>query len=91
MSTFSSALTALAGPLAKRVLVSLGIGIVSYAALLATLHSALDHAKALFGAVPADLLQIIARFGFFDAMAIEAGALIASVTLIAGSRLARLT
>lgn len=91
MSTLSSLLTAAAGPIAKRVLVSLGVGIVSYAALSAALSGALTLAKSYFAGMPSDLLNIAAMAGFFDAFSAVAGGMIAAVSIVSTTKLARLT
>ena len=90
MSTFSSAMMALAGPMAKKVLASLGIGLITYVGVDAAVTAALNAAKSNFGGLTADIVQIAALFGVFTALSIVAGGLIAGVTMIALERFGKI-
>lgn len=81
MPGLGSFLVAIAGPLVRKALTSLGIGIVSYAALATALNSALSAAKSTLGGFSGDAAAIVQLSGVFDAFAIIAGALIARVAL----------
>jgi cell division protein FtsX len=91
VSTFSSALTALAGPLAKKVLQSLGIGFLTFAGVDVAVSAALSAAKSNFAGISADILTILGMAGFFTAFSIIAGGITAGVSMMAFSRLAKLT
>lgn len=62
-------------PLITRVLAAAGMGTVTYVGATTALESALAGAKASFGALGADMLNIMLLSGFFDAMSISAGGL----------------
>lgn len=84
---FGSFLAALAGPIAKRVLVALGFGIISYSAVSAALSAALSAAKAAWSGLTGDTLALIQMAGVNTAASILAGALIARVALGVTSKL----
>lgn len=83
-------LIALVGPLVKRALVALGIGVVSYAGftLLATQvrNQVLSHVSGLTG----DAYAIIAMSGAFEAIGIMLGGLAARAALMAIERFNRI-
>lgn len=83
MGGLATVLASLVGPLAKRVLVALGIGIVSYAGATAALNGALGAASAAFGGMTGATMQIMAMAGGFQAVAIIAGGLTAGVAFSA--------
>lgn len=80
-------LAAAVGPLAKRVLISLGVGVVTYAAVVAALKTALDAAKATIGGAAPDVVAILAIGGFWTAFAIIAGGMTAAIAVQATSTL----
>jgi hypothetical protein len=75
-------LVALAAPLARKVMFSLGLGVVSYGALTAALTAALSAAKQNLAGFTGDALSILQNTGVFTAMSIIAGALTARVGLM---------
>lgn len=75
----ASWLMALIGPLAARVMLSLGLGVVTLTGLDTAISSALSQAKAAFGGMPSDVLMIVAKFGFFDFMSITSGGVISGL------------
>jgi cobalamin synthase len=79
-------LVALAAPAVKRVLASLGIGIVSYAALSAVVTQAINSARSAFGGITGDLAGLLGLAGMGEAAAILAAALMARVTYSAAKR-----
>jgi len=81
MSGFGTFLAAVAGPIAKKVLVSLGFGIASYAAVSAGLGMVLASAKGAWGGLGGDALALIQMAGVSVAASIYAGALTARVSL----------
>lgn len=70
------------GPLAKRVLLSIGVGTVTYAGLTVALNQALSAAKGALGGMSGDLVQIMALAGMFDSMAIIAGGMVAALSFM---------
>lgn len=91
MSSLAGALTALAGPLAKKVLTSLGIGIITFVGMEAAVTAALSAAKASFSGIGPDIAAIVAMFGTFTACSIIAGGITACLTMMSFKRLGLLT
>ena len=90
MGGLGSWLVALAGPLAKQVLFSLGVGVVSFVGLDVALNALLNTAKASWGGSSATVAAYVAMFGGNTALSIIAGALIARISLIPLKSLSRL-
>lgn len=90
MSTFSALAVSLAGPVVKKALQALGIGIVSYAAVLAAFSAAQSQILALYGQAPASMLWMVERAGLAQAMGIILGALAAKFGLQAIGKLGRI-
>jgi len=90
MSGFASLLTSVAGPVAKRALQALGIGVISYAAVQAAFSAAQAQMLALYGQAPASMMWIVERAGFSSALGIILGAVAAKFGLAAVSKLGRL-
>lgn len=81
MGALGTWVLALAGPFIKKALVSLGVGIVSYAAVSAALASALSAARGAWSGLAGDALAMISMAGIGTAASILAGALTARVAL----------
>jgi len=90
MSTLSGALTALAGPLAKKVLSALGIGFLTYAGVETAVQGAMSAAKSNFSGVASDVAAILAMSGTFTAMSVIAGGITAGLTMMVFSKLAKI-
>lgn len=84
-------LLALAGPLARQVLVSLGIGLVTFVGLDAAVNGALDAVKNNLGSLSGPMVQIFGMAGVFTAFSIIAGGVTAGVSMIALKRLGAVT
>ncbi|EHP43593.1 hypothetical protein OR16_07796 [Cupriavidus basilensis OR16] len=80
-------LMALAGPLARQVLVALGIGLITYLGLDLAVSAALSAAKSSLGGMPASAAAILARGGIFTAMSILAGGVTARVSMMTMKKL----
>lgn len=87
MGSLATWLAGLAWPLVSRVLVSLGIGVVSYAGASVALNAALDASRGAFGAIGGPVMQIMAMAGGFQAVSIIAGALVAGLAFTAIKKL----
>lgn len=87
MSTIAAFLMALVGPVAKRVLLSLGFGLVSYAAIATAVNSLLGSAKSAWGGMTGDVLSLVQLSGANTAVSIIAGAIVAKVALMAVTKL----
>lgn len=81
MNSWSAWLLALGSPIAKRVLVALGFGIVSFAAAKTVVESAFASAQGALGGLGGETLAIVARSGAFDALSIIAGGVIGGLAL----------
>jgi hypothetical protein len=79
-TTFSGVLTALAAPLAKKVLAALGMGVVSYAAITAALAAVTSAVTSAYGAITGDLAAILSLAGFGQALGIILGAMASRLT-----------
>lgn len=91
MGGFAGLLMALAGPLARQVLISLGIGLITYVGVDAAVAGALSAAKATLGQLSASVAAVLARAGMFTALSILAGGLTARVSMLALKRMGRVT
>ena len=83
MTGLGTFLASIAAPIAKRVMIALGFGVVSYAAMTAALNAALSAAKSAWAGLAGfpEALQLIQMAGVNTAGSIIAGALVARVAL----------
>lgn len=79
------------GPLAKRVLIALGIGVVSYSGLALVADQIKDEVLSSLSGLSGAGYSVIAMTGFFEAVGILLGALSARVALMVVDRLARVS
>lgn len=87
MSTLGSMLQAAAGPLARRALQALGIGVLTYVGVDTALGALLSTARTSWTGMSADVAAYVAMAGGNTALSIIAGALVARITLISLKRL----
>lgn len=78
-------------PLAKKVLVSLGIGWVTYSGLTLIVDQVKQEIVATFGQVGGATMQILTLSGIPQAVGIVLGALTAGAALLVYSRLQKVT
>ena len=83
MGSIGTFLVGLAGPVVRRILISLGIGLVSYAALSTALNAAINSAKSAFGGMTGDVMNLVQLSGAGECLSIIAGAMIARVAMLA--------
>ncbi|BEU70737.1 MULTISPECIES: DUF2523 family protein [Ralstonia solanacearum species complex] len=83
-------LMALIGPLARQLLVSIGIGLITFVGLDAAVGAALSAAKSSLSGMPAVAAAILARGGVFTALSIIAGGITARISLMTLKRMGRL-
>jgi hypothetical protein len=81
MGAVGTWLVSLAGPAIRKILLSLGIGVVSYAAISTALNASIGAAKSAFTGIGADTLSFLAMAGLPTAISVISGALIAKVGL----------
>jgi len=84
-------LLAIAGPLAIRVLSALGIGFVTYGGLTLVANQVRDQVLSGLSGLSGSAYQVIAMTGIFESIGIMLGALSARATLMAISKIGRIT
>jgi len=90
MSTLAAFLISVIGPLAKRLLVSLGIGVVSYAALSTLLNDLIQSTLTNYQLIDSKVLAILNLAGVGTALGIITGGLVTSLSLIMLKRFTKL-
>lgn len=80
----------LAGPIAIRVLTTLGLGIVTYVGFDAALTSIFGQIQVQFGALSADLAGLLFMSGVPTAMAMIMSAMFARIAIVQVSKIQRL-
>lgn len=83
MMTLASFLMYIAGSLAARVMLALGISIVSYAALTTLVSSLISQMQTQYNSLPATTLQLANLGGMGHFLAMVSAAFVARVSLIA--------
>ena len=86
MASFGAAIATMAGPVVKRALAALGIGVVSYSAVTGAVNSLISASASAFGGLGAIPAAFIAMAGLTQAFSIVAGGLTASVAFSALKR-----
>ena len=81
MAGLGTLLVGLAGPVAKKVLTSLGFGIVSFAAMSSALNAALAAARNTLTGFTGEAAAMVQLSGVFVGFSIIAGALVARLSL----------
>lgn len=76
MGGIAAFLMAMAGPMVMRMLLSVGVGTVTFVALTAAVNALLSSAKTATAGLTGVVFQLVAMAGFFDAMGIAGGALV---------------
>lgn len=84
-------LLSLVWPLAKKVLVSLGIGVVTYAGLSLIATQVAGEVQALWGQLPTSIMQIGSLLGIPQSVGIILGAITARVSFVAVGRIGKMT
>lgn len=87
MGNFGVFLVALAGPVARRVMLSLGLGLVSYAGLALIADQVRDAVLANYGTLSGSVLELLNLIGFGQAVGIVLGGIIARAAFAAVSRI----
>lgn len=73
-------------PLTKRILIAAGVGVVTYAGIDTAFSYAKDQVISSYGAMGADVANIVSLAGFGDSIGIVLGAIAARIALIAVSK-----
>lgn len=76
-------LQAAVGPLAVRVLTSLGIGVISYAGLTVSVNSALSYAQTQYAGLPSAVANLAGLAGFGQCLGIITAAITFRVAFLA--------
>lgn len=87
MGRWSALFAALAGPLAKRVVVALGFGVVSIVGVRAAIDAAMASVAGAFGGMGAEVGALVARAGFFQAVSIVMGGVVGGLVFMQMKRL----
>ena len=82
MSTLAAFLLSITGTLAARVMLSLGIGIVSFAAITTLANTLISSMQTYYGDIPTTVLQLIGLGGIGDLLAMISSAVIVRLTLV---------
>lgn len=90
MANLFAWLLAAAWPIAKKVLLMLGIGWATYEGLTALVNSVIGHAQSNWGAVSGAVLQISSLGGIPEVLGIICGALVARGTFMVAGRLTKI-
>lgn len=77
-------------PLAKRVLIALGIGVLTYGGYSVLVDSLKTHVIEKWGQIPTTTLNVLTLAGFTEAFGIVLGAIAVRVGIGAMSRLGRI-
>ena len=91
MANLAVWLMSMVGPLAKKILVVLGIGTISYAAMTPLLNSLINHAKTSYGQIGGALAQFLALAGIPEVFGIISGALLARLSFMLLNRLGKVS
>lgn len=82
--SFSALMMMLAGPLARQVMISLGLAVVTYTGVDLAVNGLLDAAKAAWtGSLSADVVSYLALSGVNTGLSLLAGAISGRVALFA--------
>lgn len=82
MDSIAGWLASISWPLISRALVALGIGTVTYTGVNTAVTGAFDSAKVLFSGMTAEVLQLLAKAGMFEAMSIMSGGVISGLAFL---------
>lgn len=81
-------LGAIAWPLISRVLVSIGIGTITYTGVNLALTTVLDKVNLAKDSITGPLAELLALAGFFDAITIVCGGLVAGLSMMVMQKMA---
>jgi len=91
MANLTAWLMALAFPLVKRVMLSLGLGFITYEGLSLIGAQVQNLVVSNWGALPASMLQILNMAGFGQFVGIILSAITARIALVAVGRIGKVT
>lgn len=89
MANLAAWVLSLVSPLVLRVMALLGLGVVSYAAIVPLLNTVLSAAASNYGAIPQSISQFLSLVGAPQAFGLIGGAMIARLSLVALSKIGR--
>jgi Protein of unknown function (DUF2523) len=91
MAFFFPALASAAGPIAKQVLASLGVGVITYAGLSLLVDNITASVQANYGMLPSSAAAIADLLGVGAAFGIILGAIVARVSYAAIGKIGKLS
>lgn len=89
MNSWAAWLLSLVEPIAKRAAIALGFGFVSYEGAKVAVEAALASMQSALSGLVGEVAALLARAGFFEALSIMAGGIIAGMAWTAVTRFAR--
>ena len=87
IQAFFATLGTLIGPIVRKVLVALGFGLISYAAVKMTVNELIDQAKSSLDSTPATVLEYVSLIGIGDCLGIVTGAIAVRIGMQFADRL----
>lgn len=90
MSTLGSFFAAAAGPLAKRVLQAVGVGVISYAGLAVAVNAVIGELKGAYGQLVGPVADLLNLAGLGAGIGIVLGAMLAKLSFTVTERLGRI-
>lgn len=84
-------LMAVIGPLARKVLLSLGIGWVVFSGYKLVIDQVKSQVVSYWGAMPSDVISVLSMSGFGDAFGIVLGAFAYRAAMMAAGHLGKVT
>lgn len=88
MTSLANLLLSLGWPIVRKVLVMLGIGVVTYGAMTTLLNSVIAQAQASWGQIAGVALQLSSLGGIPQVLGIITGAMVARVSFMVAGKLA---
>lgn len=90
MAPLAPFLISLAWPIAKKVLLALGIGMITYGGLSLIAGQVVTQVEAYWGQMPISILQIGSLLGIPQSIGIMLGAITARVSFVAAGKLGKI-
>lgn len=81
MASLTSWVISVAGPVVKKALTQLGVGVVAYQGVEMAANALVAQARASWSGMPADVLQLMAISGVNTALGIVVGGIMARISL----------
>lgn len=83
---FAPWLVAMAGPVARQILLSLGIGVVTFAGLSTAVTALINQSSSSINSLPVQAAQLFGLAGGFEALSLIAGGIMFRVSMMSLKR-----